>query len=916
MTDTCVWKRWLLCTLSLAVFLAFCALSGYAQNRSPKFDRVQFAIRTGQFELARAAAATATVRSRNGKILKQITLKAAQQAPWKAGTTHYGIYGLKEPLRFCDIRSIEIQFQPPVPATAGPASWTLQVVSVALSIENVNQTALVSAGSKANSSSPPAGVLNASQPLLSFQVPCARQSTLYNRLGGRKAINDVAREFTRLLKEDKRISGNSQPSESPRNRFRNLTNQTANAMCHLSGGPCALKAGLSHSPLAGVLKKPSDFRAVLEDLVGAMQKFPASVSVSDKNELLGTRAIGNGSEVVAKRNGSSSGASLPLDTQAANSGVILNPTFVNLYWDSAWDADNSIARQSVDGAVQAVTASSYFDGLSEYTPGGEIPIHATFFDSYLPHPSCTQRPGATVSFFDPISPSLSGFLNCELQNDDALPQGDNVIYNIIMPQGTIEVDTLQDLTFHQCDGIAPGGWHFHGSPFSVQTDITAFLGGVLGGLVGLIFDRLDFTGAGAIIGFIAAMAMEGSPYWTITSTSPTCSGLDHEPYLVALFHEMIETTVDSTPPLSVLFSFGNGEIADFCDPAQSSNSWNPIATQNPFNLNGTFAFIKVPPYWLNQLQTCITGFADTSMPGLQSISMTGSFPVATITLSGSGFGAAPGDFSVPTSTNMPYLGVQDTTQNWQAGNSLNADPLRLTVTSWMDSAITISGFSPPSGSNFAMQNGDDLVFWICNPKSGLCDSSAATATISGSGQNPNDIVFIGITITTGDDNARADSEIQFQIEDQPRQCLKPSNNASADLVCSNGGSARDQNGRQEWANGTADPNPQTFPVISPAPVFSNLKIQLISHNNSVETDDNWNIQAITITGTTRGGATTTLFSQTNPMPPNSNNCIARLKGSPNATTVTIPLNGVGVPTYADGKLAEKNAATACKNNGD
>jgi hypothetical protein len=215
-----------------------------------------------------------------------------------------------------------------------------------------------------------------------------------------------------------------------------------------------------------------------------------------------------------------------------------------------------------------------------------------------------------------------------------------------------------------------------------------------------------------------------------------------------------------------------------------------------------------------------------------------------------------------------------------------------------------------------MQNGDNLVVWICNPASGLCNSTSATATISGSGQNPNDILSIGVTITTGNDNARADTELWLTIEGQPPQCLKPSNNADSDVVCTNGGSARDQNGRQEWKNGTTDPKPQVFPVAVPAPVLSSLTVTLNSHNSLFETGDNWDIQAITVTGTTRGSATSTLFAQTNPMPPNDKNCIARLKTPDNATTVRLPLNGVGVPTYVGGKPSENGAATTCKNNGD
>jgi hypothetical protein len=511
-----------------------------------------------------------------------------------------------------------------------------------------------------------------------------------------------------------------------------------------------------------------------------------------------------------------------------------------------------------------------------------------------------------------------GFLNCEMQNEDAIPQGDSVVYNIIMPQGTTESDSLAELfgiAPAQCSGGgSAGGWHFHGSPYSVSSDIGGFLGGALGGLIGWALDpvlEIPGIGAGAVAGFLMAMSLEGSPFWTITSAAPSCGNLTD-----AVFHEMVETATDSTPPLSVLVSGGSDEIVDICDDmfAGASPSWVPMPIGVTLMPN-MFASMQVPQYWTNAGQYCQVGFSVTTTPSSPTVSMSGSFPAATLTLNGTGFGTAPGAFAVPTSVNMPYLGVQDTSQNWQAGNSLNADPIALTVTSWADNAITIGGFSPPSGSNVAMQNGDSLVVWICNAASGYCNSSAVTATVSGSGLNPNDIVSLGVSITTGDDNARADSELWITVEGQGHQCLKPSNNANSDSVCPNGGSARDQNGRQEWQDGSTDPSPQNFSVGLPAPILSALDIQLISHDSWPESADNWDIQAITVTGTTRGGNTMTLFTQTNSMPPNSSNCIARLKGAPNATTVRIPLNNEGVPTYVNGKTGEAGVATACGNNG-
>jgi hemoglobin len=908
------------------LILATLAYAARGQNRPPRFDRVQFAIRSGQSELARGAAATAIVKSIDGKILKQVQLKTPEQAPWKPGTTHYGIFGLREPLEYCYVGSVEVSFQPPAIPSLGGTSWTIQTVSFALSIENVNQTSLVNAGDASTPSSPPAIELNAGQPTFSFKVPCTRQTTLYERLGSQQTLDKVVEDFTRRLSKDKRLGSNFRPIARDHDRLRDFKKRFARKMCQLSGGPCVLSAKEKAPPLTDIVKSLADFRAIIDNLVSAMDKFPASVSIRDKNELLGMHALAPATLPVVLPTGHPPTVPLSARITAQNSSPIGSPIFVNLYWDSMWDTDNAsagLAQQSVDGVVQAVTGSSYFPGLQEYKVNS-----ASFFASFLPHPKCVQKPDSTVPFYDPVNTSIMGFLNCQLQHNDGIPQGDNVVYNIIMPAGTTESDSLVLSGFiqvQQCSGPnSATGWHFHGSPYDIATDISDILGGALGGLVGFIVGI--FTGnpgggtvngaeLGAIIGFFLAMSNEGSPFWTITSTSPSCQNFTDN-----LVHEMVETAVDSKPPLSVVTGGGGGELVDFCPDNQAtpSPSWVPTRSlPSGITLNpGTFASMQVPQYWSNVNQQCGTGFTDTTTPSTPSVNMTGMFPVATFTLTGSGFGATPGAFSIPTSTSMPYLGIQDTTQAWQAGNSLNANPLPFTVTSWSDSAITISGFSPPSGSNLAMQNGDKLVVWICNPASGFCSSTSVSATISGSGQNPNDIVSIGVTITTGNDNARADTELWLTIEDQPPQCLKPSNNADSDSVCTNGGSARDQNGRQEWKNGTTDPKPQVFAVAVPSQVLSSLSITLNDHHTLFETGDNWDIQAITITGTTRGGVTSTLFTQTNPMPPNDNNCIARLKTPQNSTTARFPLNGVGVPTYVGGKPSENGAATACKNNGD
>lgn len=152
---------------------------------------------------------------------------------------------------------------------------------------------------------------------------------------------------------------------------------------------------------------------------------------------------------------------------------------------------------------------------------------------------------------------------------------------------------------------------------------------------------------------------------------------------------------------------------------------------------------------------------------------------------------------------------------------------------------------------------------------------------------------IEITIATGNDNARSDTEIQATLPGQHAICLKPSNNANPNSVCNNNGHAADQNGKQEWANWTS--SKQQFPLASPQPLaaFSTITIQLITHNNGGEGDDNWDIQGITVQALPMDTSQhpTTLLSAGNMdnVHRGSKVCIRRL--STHAGTTTFNLRG-------------------------
>ncbi|MGA7343086.1 MAG: hypothetical protein WBE72_19380 [Terracidiphilus sp.] len=891
--------------------LVVLALSGCA-HQEVRFNQIQLAIQTGSAPLSRASTASATLRSRHGEVLEQIPLKAANQDPWNPGSIRTPTVKLTHPLGGCEARSLEVTLDAPG-APPSNDSWNVNLLSATLSIDNVDQTEVVS------KTGAPLASLTASQPSFHVDVPCTRHPSLYDRLGRGAGIAAVTGDFVDRLKSDSSISAKFAPVANDPARLREFKRRMNDLMCNLSGGPCP-ELEPDKSPLTGVGSTAADYAAVIGDLIGAMAKFPATATVDDKNQLLGAPLIGATAAVQAGIRPRTS------PTIGVVTTPIAAPIYVNLYWDTNWDADNAnvatggsgISKEAFDSLMGAVTGSTYFAGLSEYGVGA-----ASFGGEFLPNPACTAKPPSTVGYYDPFNASIMGFLQCELDNDTSVPQGNNVVYNIILPQGSTESDSFGNLlgfTSPECTG-GPTAWHFHGSPYSAGSAIGGILGGILGATIGTYFGS---TGVGAVVGaavgYLLAASQQGAPFYTISSVST--APLNCGDYTHNVLHEMVETASDPSPPFSVMTT-GNGEIVDICDDmnAPTSPSWVPTASlQSGRTLTpGGFLTVKVPQFWSNAGQACVKGFSSTAMPAITGATMSGSFPTSSIAVTGSGFGTVPSAFVIPTGANLPYAGVQDqnTAQNWQAGNSLNSDTVGMTVTSWSDSAIAISGFSPPSGSTTALNSGDPLTLWVCNPSSGLCGSSNFNSTSSGSGQNPNDIVTLGVTIRTGDDDARSDTELWLSIPGLGTPfCLKPSNNAHPSTVCpQNGGSARDQNGRQGWNNGSTDPSPQIFNLQMPAPVLPGMDIQLISHNNNGENDDNWDIQAITVTGTTRGGSTSTLLTITGPSSVNSSNCIARLKAAPNASTVNFSLDGTNTHTYVDGTSSERGEITSCTNNG-
>jgi hypothetical protein len=141
---------------------------------------------------------------------------------------------------------------------------------------------------------------------------------------------------------------------------------------------------------------------------------------------------------------------------------------------------------------------------------------------------------------------------------------------------------------------------------------------------------------------------------------------------------------------------------------------------------------------------------------------------------------------------------------------------------------------------------------------------------------------VTITIQTGNDNAADYTELQAKLAGAVSICLKPSNttDASPGGVCPNGP------GAPEWANGVTVT--QTF-SLSPSLVLDNstIEIDLFEHNSGTNGSDNWDIQGIAVVGTDSQGPLNLLQVF---VPLNGDNCMARLKASPNPSSVTYALS--------------------------
>jgi hemoglobin len=109
--------------------------------------------------------------------------------------------------------------------------------------------------------------------------------TLYDRLGGKKAITAVVDEFVGRVAADARINHYFAQTAGDPARLKSFKMKLVDQICQASGGPCKYMGKDMKSAHAGMGVSGADFTALVEDLSGALDKF--KVGEKEKGELLG-----------------------------------------------------------------------------------------------------------------------------------------------------------------------------------------------------------------------------------------------------------------------------------------------------------------------------------------------------------------------------------------------------------------------------------------------------------------------------------------------------------------------------------------------------------------------------------------------------------------------------------------------------
>lgn len=107
----------------------------------------------------------------------------------------------------------------------------------------------------------------------------AADKTLYERLGGKPALEAVVGELWAITSKDARINryfANTKPEV--------FAGQLVDFLCQASGGPCVYKGQDMYAAHVGMKITEADFNALAENVVKALDKF--KVPAKEKDEVM------------------------------------------------------------------------------------------------------------------------------------------------------------------------------------------------------------------------------------------------------------------------------------------------------------------------------------------------------------------------------------------------------------------------------------------------------------------------------------------------------------------------------------------------------------------------------------------------------------------------------------------------------
>ncbi len=130
----------------------------------------------------------------------------------------------------------------------------------------------------------------------------AQTKSLYERLGGKESIVAVVDEFAGRVLADTRINAKFAKSDPVR-----LKTMLVDQICEATGGPCKYTGRSMPASHLNMGVTTGEFNALVEDLVGALDKF--NVPQAEKDELIG--ALAPMKAAIVETESSATGTPLP-----------------------------------------------------------------------------------------------------------------------------------------------------------------------------------------------------------------------------------------------------------------------------------------------------------------------------------------------------------------------------------------------------------------------------------------------------------------------------------------------------------------------------------------------------------------------------------------------------------------------------